>query len=184
MLLETATKGSIMSGKSLVCSWVQLKGGDKQGHFPGTMRGLVSQEAFQSISICGGQWPCVMERRRTSPCWWPCPSLAEGTAPTGQSLKGLIHGQTAPGPCWQGHTTAGGWHRGLLSTFLTSGCAAAQPKICPFWQANQERLVQENLRGPLCSPSPGYPHPQSGQAQLMYHHLCGHLNRHLSPAQL
>lgn len=44
--------------------------------FPGSMRALVSQEASQSISICGGQWPCVLERRRRAwPCWWPCPSL-------------------------------------------------------------------------------------------------------------
>jgi len=70
-MLETATKGSIMSGKWMVCRQFQLKEKDEWKHFPQTMRGLVAQEASQSISICGGQWQCVAERRRTWPCRWP-----------------------------------------------------------------------------------------------------------------
>lgn len=70
-VLEAATKGSIMSGKWMVCRQFQLKEKDEWKHFPQTMRGLVAQEASQSISICGGQWQCVAERRRTWPCRWP-----------------------------------------------------------------------------------------------------------------
>lgn len=140
-MLETATKGSIMSGKWMVRSQFQLKEKDKWKHFPGTMRGLVPQEASQSISICGGQRPCVVERRRTWPCRWPL-SITGRKAP---NLNGLIHGQAALASRRQGETMAGlsplGWSR-ISSTFLTSECAAAQPKVCPFCrQAEEESLV-------------------------------------------
>lgn len=76
----------------------------------------MSQEASQSISISGGQWPCVEENVALlvalSITGW-------GTALTGQSLNGLIHGQTAPGQttpgsCWQGQMVAGAGTAGLI----------------------------------------------------------------------